>query len=108
MRIVDANTTGSYEISPHGARETERLDAGVSSNSTDALRQAPIDRFEVSDLAGSVSSALDLAEQSRVTEIEELRTAYSEGTLVVDVAALSRSILEDAVAGSNLEANELP
>jgi hypothetical protein len=98
MKIVDQTN-----LSPTSAPAAKSAVGSESGDRRDAVRTTPgdgNDSAELSGLAGKISQAVGKDSASRAALVDQLRTQVAGGTFQVDVAATSRGIVNDSLAGA--------
>lgn len=93
MRVEQRNLTGAAEAGR--ARESQSIgrDGRASSSSNSGSGS---DRVELS----SLSQTLNASAASRSARVDQLTALYQAGQYQADPAAISKSMVDDAIAGS--------
>jgi anti-sigma28 factor (negative regulator of flagellin synthesis) len=101
LKIADGSQVNLNQVNQYRTPPAQRVDAGHAIQPTD--RSASLDQIEVSELAQTLARVLDASEASMANEIGALKQAYAGGTLQTEPMAISRAMLQDAVADSRLD-----
>jgi|HubBroStandDraft_2_1064218.scaffolds.fasta_scaffold766837_2 anti-sigma28 factor (negative regulator of flagellin synthesis) len=96
MKVTNQNLTGASTAGTSGAQEIQR--SGSGSNSS-AKPGAGGDSVEFSSTLGSLSRAMESFGSSRQSMVQSLAAQYQSGTYKVNSAAVSSSMISEALGG---------
>jgi anti-sigma28 factor (negative regulator of flagellin synthesis) len=101
MRIIDSNNIGHTGAAEAGrAGEAKTVTDGKVGRSNKGSSGAGGDSLQLSGLAGRISSALQADSVSHSRRLSELSAAVRSGNYQVDSHAVSRALVDRAIAGS--------
>ena len=97
MQIVDSNRIG-VPASAQSERAAESQPVKPPAQESGEGKAAETDRVDLSSLTGRISQVLESHANTREERIEALRAAVQAGTYQVDSPALSRTLVDQALA----------
>jgi flagellar biosynthesis anti-sigma factor FlgM len=97
MQIVDVNRMG-IPAPAQGERPAEPQPVKSSAQGSGEGEAAEKDRVDLSSLTGQISQVLESHANTREDRVQALRVAVQSGTYQVDSQALSRTLVDHALA----------
>jgi flagellar biosynthesis anti-sigma factor FlgM len=100
MRIVDTNQAGNSSPAQTGRTGATRpVDSTGSKNSGSGKVSQSGDSVQLSGFSGKVSQSLQTDASARAQKVAQVAAAVKSGTYKVDAQAVSRAIVDHAIAG---------
>lgn len=96
MRITNQNLTGASTTGTSNTQDVQK--SGNTSNSS-ATGGAGGDTVELSSTLGSLSRAMQSFGTSRDSMVQSIAAQYQSGAYQIDSAAISRSMISEALSG---------
>jgi len=97
MKITNHNSPSVSTPGLGNAQEIQKSGSGVSG--TGSKGRTGNDRVEFSSTLGSLSRAMESYSSSSSSRVQALAAQYQSGTYKVDSAAISRSLVSEALGG---------
>jgi flagellar biosynthesis anti-sigma factor FlgM len=98
MKIDDRSNLGA--VSTPGANGAAGVESGGRRETSRGVDGSGPDRAELSGLAGKISQFVSKDAAGRAAKVEQLRAQVASGSYSADPAAISRGIVNDALASA--------
>jgi anti-sigma28 factor (negative regulator of flagellin synthesis) len=98
MKVNDLNTTGAASTGIERTQDTQKPEQG-GGNRTGGAESS--DRVELSSALGGLARAVSAEGAQRGSRVQQLATAYQNGTYQADPAAISRAMVADATGSGS-------